>query len=70
MHLTLKAPEGADGHLARFWAHYFLETPTCICSGCEDVAVEVDPFFPYLDDLNRCQFHRTVENRAEWGSVS
>lgn len=71
MNQILKAPENADGHLARFWSHYFSETPTCTSSGCEDVAVEVDPFFPYLDDLNRCFHHRVKMEQAKYaGSLS
>lgn len=57
MDLTIRAPLQEDFRLVSFWAGYFAETPHCTCPDCGNVAVEVDPFFPYLDDLNRCEAH-------------
>ncbi len=62
MDLTLKAPEKAITRLESFWAAYFKETPVCTNRDCSQVAIEVDPFFPYLDDLNRCERHRVTEH--------
>ena len=70
MSATIKAPEGARLELSSFWSRYFSETPTCTCEACEEVAIEVDPFFPYLDDLNRCISHRLEEAREDLGSLS
>ena len=64
METILKAPsqpgtpwnEGQS--LSGFWQQYFKETPLCSREGCGNVALEVDPFFPYLDDRNRCGEHR------------
>lgn len=67
---TLKAPEGARLELSDFWARYFAETPTCTCGPCAEVAIEVDPFFPYLDDFNRCILHRWEEVPEASGSLS
>ncbi len=55
---TLKAPVQNRVELGMFWSRYFKEIPTCTSEGCAEVAVEVDPFFPYLDDRNRCQGHQ------------
>lgn len=55
---TLNAPAQNTAELDVFWSRYFQETPTCSCEGCAEVAVEVDPFFPYLDDRNRCHGHQ------------
>lgn len=58
--LTLKAPldrEQNQNTLVGFWAGIFQEIPTCADQACGEVAVEVDPFFPYLDDYNRCEGH-------------
>ena len=60
MNLTFKAPAQALRHLSTFWGQYFKEIPTCTNPGCERVAIEVDPYFPYLDDFNRCEAHRTL----------
>ena len=67
--MTLNAP--MHGHpegnpettmqLTRFWSGYFSETPLCTHAECQGVAVEVDPYFPYLDDNNRCLEHRNYE---------
>lgn len=71
MSMTIKAPEQARPVLGSFWSQYFSETPTCTCESCGEVAIEVDPYFPYLDDLNRCAVHRLEEEASEdFGSVS
>ena len=43
--------------LTVFWGQYFPETPVCSHPDCEFVASEVDSFFPYIDDFNRCEAH-------------
>ena len=71
MSVTIKAPERASLQLSRFWSQYFSETPTCTCGTCDEVAIEVDPYFPYLDDFNRCIAHRLEEESSEAsGSLS
>jgi hypothetical protein len=67
---TIKAPEQARTELSSFWAQYFSETPTCTCDACGEVAIEVDPFFPYLDDFNRCVLHRLDAESEAIGSLS
>jgi hypothetical protein len=68
---TIRAPAQAEGSLSSFWARYFSETPTCTCDGCREVAIQVDPFFPYLDDFNRCTDHQEeVIDPTAFGSVS
>ena len=44
--------------LIRYWTGLFNETPLCKESGCARVATEVDAFFPYIDDYNRCDRHQ------------
>lgn len=61
MESTIKAPPTLRNQLGEFWQRYFTEIPTCSCEACTEVAVEVDPYFPYLDDLNRCRDHRELE---------
>jgi hypothetical protein len=58
METTIKAPPTLQHRLGEFWQRYFQEIPTCSCAECAEVAVEVDPYFPYLDDLNRCRDHQ------------
>jgi hypothetical protein len=70
MSVTIKAPEQARQELSSFWARYFHETPTCTCDACGEVAIEVDPYFPYLDDFNRCIVHRGEFESEAAGSVS
>lgn len=65
--LTLRAPEMAINRLTRFWAAYFREIPVCTTQDCCQVAIEVDPFFPYLDDYNRCEKHRVTEKYSTGG---
>ena len=55
MEWNITAQVSGPDRLARFWGQYFAETP--LCAVCGAVAREVDPFFPYLDDLNRCPGH-------------
>ncbi len=62
MDKTIKAEISGSDALARFWAQYFMETPVCTHPDCGTVAHVVDSFFPYLDDLNRCENHPS-ENR-------
>ncbi len=61
MDLKFKAPEGQGENLSGFWAGIFQEIPTCTSRNCGEVAIEVDSFFPYLDDYNRCEGHRLPE---------
>ena len=71
MSVTINAPVQAQLHLTSFWARYFSEIPACTRTGCKQVAIEVDPYFPYLDDFNRCALHRKeADTIAESGSVS
>jgi hypothetical protein len=59
MDRTISAPiASADRDLGQFWGRYFVEIPTCTHRGCARIAQDVDPFFPYLDDRNRCPVHR------------
>jgi len=56
---TINAPQGhGETDLGQFWGRYFAEIPVCTHEACARVALEVDPFFPYLDDRNRCDQHR------------
>ena len=55
MEWNITAQVSGPDRLAQFWSQYFAETPLCVV--CGTVASEVDPFFPYLDDLNRCPGH-------------
>lgn len=57
MEKTIKTHLRGSDDLARFWNQYFQETPVCSLPECSGVAAEVDSFFPYLDDLNRCESH-------------
>lgn len=59
MDRTISAPHGqAQQDLGQFWGRYFAEIPVCTHADCDRVALEIDPFFPYLDDRNRCDQHR------------
>jgi hypothetical protein len=70
MESTIKAPPTLQGRLGEFWQRYFQEIPTCSCEECAEVAVEVDPFFPYLDDLNRCLAHQEpVDSTIAMGTM-
>jgi len=55
--VTFNAPKGAEENLTHYWSAYFREIPTCAHDDCHEVAREVDPYFPYIDDLNRCMKH-------------
>jgi hypothetical protein len=58
MDRTISAPHGrAQQDLGQFWGRYFSEIPVCTHVDCDRVALEIDPFFPYLDDRNRCDQH-------------
>ena len=39
------------------WSGCLPERPQCAVPGCAHQAHIVDPFFPYLDDRNRCDRH-------------
>ena len=68
MEWNITAQVSGPDRLTRFWSQYFAETP--LCAVCGTVAREVDPFFPYLDDLNRCPGHpRAFTPLAEGFSV-
>ncbi len=62
MSRTIRAQAAGTDELARFWDQYFPETPVCSHPECGDIAREVDSFFPYLDDLNRCDSHPLEPN--------
>ena len=64
MDLKFKTPEDQGQDLSGFWAGIFEEIPTCTRKNCGEVAIEVDYFFPYLDDYNRCEGHRPTEGLA------
>jgi hypothetical protein len=67
MDRIISAPHGiasAEQDLGNFWGRYFAEVPTCTHDDCARIAHEVDPFFPYLDDRNRCHEHRLNEGAA------
>ncbi|MDH4225618.1 MAG: hypothetical protein OEW12_08230 [Deltaproteobacteria bacterium] len=44
-------------HLSLLWKQKIPEAPVCAAKGCHSTALEVDLFYPYLDDNNRCQRH-------------
>jgi len=60
--LKLKAPKLQGGDTSGFWSGVIQEIPTCTRENCGEVAIEVDSFFPYLDDYNRCKGHRLPES--------
>ena len=63
MSRIISAPDGcgtAEQELGSFWGRYFAEIPTCSHEDCSRIAHDVDPFFPYLDDRNRCHQHRDI----------
>lgn len=61
MDRTISAPHGqAQQDLGQFWGRYFTEIPVCSHEQCARIALEIDPFFPYLDDRNRCDQHRLL----------
>jgi len=61
MDRTISAPQGrAQQDLGQFWGRYFVEIPVCSHEHCARIALDVDPFFPYLDDRNRCDQHGTL----------
>ena len=68
---TIKTDVRGTDELMVFWGQYFPETPVCTHPDCSCVAAEVDAFFPYIDDFNRCDLHslevmdsRTVSTSA------
>ncbi len=62
MDQIMSAPQGhAQQDLGQFWGRYFTEIPVCTHEHCERIALDVDPFFPYLDDHNRCDQHRLLD---------
>lgn len=60
----IKSPHLTPEHRARYWERYFEETPLCSVPGCARIADEVDAYFPYLDDHNRCEQHAAAD--AVW----
>ena len=54
---VIKSPDSSPEDATRYWGQYYVETPMCNIAGCGRVAHEVDAFFPYIDDLNRCDEH-------------
>ena len=54
---TIKTEVRGADKLTLFWGQYFPETPVCSHPDCISVATEVDAFFPYIDDFNRCDLH-------------
>ena len=58
---TILAGTNDEEKLKSFWLEFFTELPTCREPGCQHIAMEVDAFFPYLDDNNRCQMHLSLE---------
>ncbi|MBI4082588.1 MAG: hypothetical protein HY423_08255 [Candidatus Lambdaproteobacteria bacterium] len=53
----IRAPHSDPEQLKNYWARFYEEVPVCSHPGCGSISVEVDPLFPYLDDLNRCPLH-------------
>ena len=60
--LNFETPKGQGEDPSGFWSGVIQEIPTCTKENCGEVAVEVDSFFPYLDDYNRCKGHRLSES--------
>ena len=60
MEKTIKTDIKGVEALTVFWGQYFPEVPVCSHPNCGRVAAEVDAFFPYIDDLNRCEAHPLV----------
>ena len=54
---TIKSEIRGIEALTVFWRQYFREIPVCSHPECACVASEVDAFFPYIDDFNRCEDH-------------
>lgn len=54
---TINTSQPQAESLIRYWNTIFVETPRCTAPGCRRVAQEVDAFFPYIDDYNRCDQH-------------
>jgi len=62
---TILAGTTNEEKLTHFWQHYFSEIPKCSEPGCERLAMEVDTFFPYLDENNRCQLHLSLDKAKQ-----
>lgn len=58
MDTFITAPTEEENQTVAYWALWYQEVPRCSEPGCQKVAVEVDTFFPYMDDNNRCWTHR------------
>ena len=57
MEKTIKTDIRGVKALTVFWGQYYPEVPVCTHPDCEYVAAEVDAFFPYIDNFNRCETH-------------
>lgn len=54
---AIKQSDPTSSDASRYWGRLFVETPVCTVPGCDRVAHEVDAFFPFIDDYNRCDRH-------------
>lgn len=68
---TIKSEIRGIEALTVFWRQYFREIPVCSHPECACVASEVDAFFPYIDDFNRCEDHplQNMEIRSRSASA-
>ena len=68
---TIKSEIRGNEALTVFWRQYFGEIPVCSHPECACVASEVDAFFPYIDDFNRCEDHplQSMEIRSRAASA-
>ncbi len=68
---TIKSEIRGIEALTVFWRQYFREIPVCSHPECACVASEVDAFFPYIDDFNRCEDHpmQSMEVRSRGDSA-
>ncbi len=68
---TIKSEIRGIEALTVFWGQYFREIPVCSHPKCACVASEVDAFFPYIDDFNRCEHHplESMEVRSRGASA-
>ena len=62
---TILAGTNNEEKLKSFWLQFFPELPKCKEPGCQHIAMEVDTFFPYLDDNNRCYLHLSLDKAKQ-----